>query len=311
MGETGTSEVVSRQNISKAKQKEVSKALLRKTTGLNNRSFLVWSIFIQLHHLATAQSSLLPPKDFSQICHPLDLSSKASRWPPTTYPRQHQFLTAQSCTCPQPSHTSQSHCSPLAAALILPDGSLGQEDGDRAAFGEGEPLICQETVRSCWGSTSSCRPLPGVWSILSAVPWLASFALQQGCRRFHCTAPASNGITSTTLPLTSWDFLEDNATFGPGLPSSAHADGSGRNQPSTGPAAQQPALRCQSQPLLPAAAARHLLSKSHSPSGSWLCHPFPNGSWNHVRHPVPGAASIPAAAWPRPSLPPWPPDPLP
>lgn len=40
--------------LSKAMQKEVSKALLRKTFDPNNWSFLFWSIFIQLHHLATA-----------------------------------------------------------------------------------------------------------------------------------------------------------------------------------------------------------------------------------------------------------------
>lgn len=40
--------------LSKAKQKEVSKALLRKTFDPNNCSFHFWSIFIQLHHLATA-----------------------------------------------------------------------------------------------------------------------------------------------------------------------------------------------------------------------------------------------------------------
>lgn len=59
-------------------------------------------------------------------------------------------------------------------------------------------------------------------------------------------------------------------------------------QPSacTSPMAQDTAMCCQSEPLLPAAAAQHLLSKSHSPSGSWLCHPFPNCSWRHTKRPV-------------------------
>ena len=65
MGETGRAEVVLRQNgsVSKAKQNEVSKALLRRTADPRNIcSFPGWPIFIQLHHLPVGLSSLLPPE---------------------------------------------------------------------------------------------------------------------------------------------------------------------------------------------------------------------------------------------------------
>lgn len=65
MGETGRGEVVPRQNgsVSKAKQIEVSKALLRRTADpCNICSFPGWPIFIQLHHLPTGLSSLVPPE---------------------------------------------------------------------------------------------------------------------------------------------------------------------------------------------------------------------------------------------------------
>lgn len=65
MGEAGRGEVVPRQNssVSKAKQNEVSKALLRRTADLHNIcSFPGWPVFIQLHPLPVGLSCLLPPQ---------------------------------------------------------------------------------------------------------------------------------------------------------------------------------------------------------------------------------------------------------
>lgn len=94
----------------------------------------------------------------------------------------------------------------------------------------------------------------------------------------------------------SWDILEDTPLLGQGslalLLQMAQA--------ATSPPAQDKAVCCQSKPLLPAAAARHLLSRSHSPSGSWLCHPLPKLQLEPHKVPCPGGLPEPLAHTPCP-----------
>lgn len=98
----------------KAKQKEVSKALLRKTTDPNICSFLVWSVFIQLLHLPTAYSSLLLPEGLFSNLPTLESQQQSIKGTAHSLPK----------TTPIP-HCPELHTSPALLHITEPLQSSG------------------------------------------------------------------------------------------------------------------------------------------------------------------------------------------
>lgn len=260
---------------------------------INICSFPGWPIFIPLCHLPISLPTVLPPEGrFPDL--PNLGSHKASRHLPAAFPRGCQFPAAQQHAHPQPSRLSWCHHSLPAAALIPPDRSLGQEDGDRAAFGGREPLVCQEATRSHWGSTWSYRLLLEGWTILCCA-WF--------CFRWPTAAVQGVSLHSTSRLDQIHHFLRPpELRFFLGIP---HIWVWAPLLHSCRWPWQQTAPLCKrwlcaaSVTVAASSSCTAPLSRHRSSSRSWLCSPFPKLPSAAELHQAPPPAHIWLKTWPK------------